>query len=125
GGGGAGGGGDGGGGGRGGGGGGGEGGAALERPDEYRGGLQREQHRQVGPGRENVRPRRHPLPHRDQVGLDVLVDQGDQVGVRDRDRGELKRGVELGQPALGQRVPAGHHGGLRGEVDRRVFQADL
>ena len=56
---------------------GGEPGAALERPDEDLGGLEREQHRQVRPGREHVRPGRHPFPHRDQVGLDVLVDDGD------------------------------------------------
>ncbi len=55
---------------------GGEPGAALERPDEDLGGLKREQHRQVRPGREYVRPCRHPFPHRDQVGLDVLVDDG-------------------------------------------------
>jgi hypothetical protein len=99
--------------------------AALEGPDEDLALRQREQDRQVGPGGESLRAGRHLLPHRDQVGFDVLVDQRDQVRVRDGHRGERQGRVELGQSDLDRGAQAGHHRLGRGEVDGRVLEPHL
>ncbi len=98
-------------------------GAAFVGADEDLFGGEREQHRQVGPGGEDVWPGRHPLPHRHQVGLDVVLDDGDQVRVRHRHGGERQGRIEFGQACLDQRAPAGRHRDVEG--DGGLLEHDL